>query len=124
MYYIGSGIIRTKAMFWHTNNYNLPINPENPCFKSYQLIFKIIQSLLYYLTLVFGSIMLLWLIFRKRVSLLFLFVPIYLIILFNFLIKVVEARYFNHAYPILLLGLVAFLLLLYSRIKNLFTNRT
>lgn len=123
MYYVGSGIVRTKTMFWHTNNYNLPINPENPCFKSFQLIFKVIQAITYQLTLFFGTIMMLTLVYKKRISLLFLFVPIYLIILFNFIVKVVEARYFNHAYPILLLGLVAFFLLIYSKIKNLFADK-
>lgn len=119
MYYIGSGFVRTKTMFWHTNNYNLPITPENPCFKSYQLLFKVIQAITYHLTLVFGTFMMFILAYKRKISLLFLFVPIYLIILFNFIVKVVEARYFNHAYPILLLGLVGFFLLIYSRIKNL-----
>lgn len=121
MFYVGSGFVRVKTMFWHSNNYNLPIFFGSQCFRSYQLIFKIVQTLIYALALTFGLAGLLYLAAKKRVSLLFVFVPLFLPVFFGFYVWNVEARYFNHAYPLLLLGLVAVFVRVYSLAENRFS---
>ena len=108
MFYIGSRFLTTKTMFWHTNNYNLPINPSFNCYRSYQLLFKIIQLAIYVLALTFGTFGLIKLAYEKKISLIFVCIPIFIICFFAFF-KLTEARYFNHAYPIMLLGLVGFI---------------
>lgn len=115
MFYIGSGFIRARTMLWHTSNYYLPINPGNDCFQSYQLLFKIAQTLVYQFSLFFGTAGVFWLAASRKISLLFPFVPVFLIIFFGFYLWHVEARYFAHAYPVMLLGLTALFSRLFSK---------
>jgi hypothetical protein len=119
MFYFGSGLMRLKTMLWHTNNYNLPIYPGNPCFKSYQLIFKVIQSIIYHLSLTLGLAGIIWLTIKNKISLIFIFVPVSIALFIGFYGQFAEARYFSHAYPVMLLALAAVSFLIYSRVKDL-----
>jgi hypothetical protein len=118
MFYIGSGFLRIKTMLWHTNSYNLPIHPSSPCFQPYQLLFKTVQFTIYSLALTIGALGLIWLTLKKKISLLFAFVPLFLTGFFSFYVWNMEARYFAHAYPVMLLGLAVAILWLYSKMKN------
>lgn len=118
MYYFGSGLIRLKTMVWHTNNYNLPIYPGNPCFKNYQLLFKVVQAIIYQLSLTLGLIGVFWLLIKRKISLIFLVAPLLIIIFISFYGKFAEARYLSHIYPVLLLGLVMVSYLIYSILKD------
>lgn len=118
MFYIGSSFIRIKTMTWHSNNYNLPIHTENQCFQPYQLLFKVIQSIIYQLGLVLGLIGIIWLTIKRKISFIFLFVPLSLIIIIAFYARFAEARYLSPLYVATLLGLVPVLFLVYSSIRN------
>lgn len=122
MFYIGAGLLRTKTMLWHTNNYNLPIHPSNPCFESYQLLIKVVQAIIYHLSLTLGLAGLIWLTIKKKVSLIFLFVPFSIMLFISYYARFAEARYFAHAYPVLLLGLAPVFFLIYSSVKELLKN--
>ncbi|GEM_PF-2273669 len=102
-YHIYSRVIMIKNFLWHTNNFNLPINPGFKCYRTYQLSFKIISFLIYIFTVIVGTIGLVKLSFERKISLLFISIPI-LILCFFAGLKVVEYRYFNHAFPVLALG--------------------
>jgi hypothetical protein len=123
MYYVGSGFLRMKTIMWHTNNNNLPIHASSPCYGAYQLGFKIVQFIIYALSLTLGLAGLIWLLWQRKVSLIFAFLPIYLLLFFCFYIRLAEARYFTQAYPVVLLGLASAAVLIYSWIKNRFLRR-
>ena len=108
MYYIGSRFLSIKNMFWHTNNYNVPINPSFSCYHSYQLLFKITQLAIYVLAMTFGVFGLIKLGYERKISVVFVCIPIFIICFFA-IFKLTEARYFNHAYPLVLVGLVGFI---------------
>jgi len=67
------------------------------------LLFKLIQSVLYYIFLIGGFTGLL--IYFKKLWL-YAWVPFFLILFFCYIIKLIELRYFLYAYPSLVLGLM------------------
>ncbi len=121
LYYIGSKFLSAKNMFWHTNNNNLPINSAFRCYKSYQLFFKLVQFAIYLSAMTVGLVGLIILGYKKYISWTFLFVPIYLVGFFS-LNGWAEARYFNHAYPIMLLGLTFILYRLFEVFRKWFVG--
>lgn len=116
MYYVGSKFLIAKHILWHTNNSNLPISPTFRCYKSYQLVFKLIQLLIHILSMILGTLGLFTLFYKRKINFLIFFVPIFLIIFFS-LLGVPEARYFNHAYPIMIIGLTYVLYLVFRAVK-------
>lgn len=113
-YYLTASFIRMKDFVFHSGSYYLPISKDFPCYKSFQFLIKISQSLLYYLALLGGFIGLFLLIKQNRSNFLFLIIPVYLLLFFPFVIKSSEWRFFIPAYPFLILGL-SFLV---TEIKN------
>jgi hypothetical protein len=122
-YYMGSSFVRVKRMLWHTSNYNLPIHPSGACFEPFQLSFKVVQSIIYQVGLSLGLIGIIWLTFKKKVSLIFLFAPISVGFLIAFYFRFSEARYLSHGYPVILLGLMPVWFLVYSTIKKLILGK-
>jgi hypothetical protein len=123
-YYVGSNLIRVKRMLWHTNNYNLPIHPSNPCFAPYQLSFKVVQAIIYQLALLLGSVGIILLTIKRKISLIFLFIPVCVAFIVAFYARIGEARYLSSFYPVTLLGLVSILFLIYSNMKSLHPDRS
>ena len=113
-YYIGAKFVILKKLFWHTNNSNLPINPGFKCFSSYQLSFKVIQFAIYFLALTLGSVGLIEITVRGKISLLFILIAL-VTILFFLELRTTEQRYLNQIFPLLLIGLTA----IFSDWKNL-----
>lgn len=107
-YYIGAKFVFLKKLFWHTNNYNLPIHPSFKCFSNYQLFFKVIQFGIYLLALTLGSIGLAKITIQGKVSVLFILIALVTIIFFLEL-RTAEQRYVSQILPILIIGLTAFL---------------
>jgi hypothetical protein len=103
-YYIGSKFIFLKKLFWHTNNYNLPIHSSFRCFSSYQLFFKVVQFGIYLLALTLGSFGLIKIIVQRRSSALFVFIVLITIVLFLEL-RTSEVRYVSLLLPIFIIGL-------------------
>ena len=104
MYYVGAKFIFIKKLFWHTHNYNLPIHSSFKCYNSFQLLFKIVQYIIYVLALTFGVFGLLKLLYERKISFLFLAVPVIIVILFAEL-RTTELRYVSPVYLILLFGI-------------------
>lgn len=113
-YYIGAKFIFLKKLFWHTNNYNLPINRNLKNFSSYQLSFKIIQFVIYALALTLGVLGLVVITIQRKVNVLFILIAL-ITILFFLELKTSEQRYVSQILPILLIGLTAF----FSDLKSL-----
>lgn len=108
MYYIGSRAIMVKNLLWHTNSNNIPVYSSSKCYKSFQILFKAISFLIYILSLTIGILGLIKLSIERKISLLFVGVPVLLFCFFAAM-RFVEYRYFNHAFPILALGAVSIL---------------
>ena len=116
MYYIGAKFIIVKKMFWHTNNAFVPIQPGFKCYSGYQLSFKIIQFIIYILALTFGVFGLLKLIYEKKISLVFLAVPLIIVFLFAEL-RTTQARYISQVYIVLLWGIPTAFVTLFSMLN-------
>ena len=116
MYYIGSRYLTTKSMLWTTNNYMLPIHPSYKCYQSYQLLFKITQFSIYVLGMTFGFLGIIKLSIERKISLVFISIPLFLLCFFAFF-KLTEVRFFNHGYIIFLLGFVGFLCWVIEKIR-------
>lgn len=78
--------------------------------------------MLWGLALVLGFPGLIWLTWQRRVSFMFLFAFLSVAGVTAFYARFAEARYLSHGYPVMLLGLVAILFLVYSVVEKSFTN--
>lgn len=106
-YYVGAKFIFLKKLFWHTNNYNLPIHSSLTNFSRRQLLFKIIQFIIYALALTLGVLGLVKITFEGKVSRLFILMAL-VTILFFLELRTSELRYVSQILPTLLIGLTAF----------------
>jgi len=107
-YYIVSPLKRMKDFIFHSGSYYLPINQGFQCYEPYQIIIKIIQSFLYYGALILGFIGLVWVVKKDYKNYILVAIPIYLLILFSFFIKLAEWRFWIPSYPILIIGVMYF----------------
>jgi len=105
-YYILNPMMLCKNFLIHSGSYYLPIKKDSACYHSYQWALKLFQSLLYYLSLVFGFLGIFLLSRKFKNSFIIISIPIYLIIMFPIYFKMTEYRYFSTAYPFLLIGVV------------------
>lgn len=103
-YYIISPLLRIKKFLGHSGSYYLPINKKFPSYKSYQLLLKLLQSTLYYFTLIVGMIGLIYLSINNKNNYILLAIPSLLILFFVFYMKDICFHYFAHSYPILVMG--------------------
>ncbi len=88
---------------FHSGSYYLPIKRGHTCYAGHQFVFKIWQSLLYYFLLLVGSLGLLALIWQRK-SYIFAFIPIFLLVLFCFIIRNIELRYFAYSFVSFVVG--------------------
>lgn len=116
MYYVGSKFIFIKNLFWHTNNYNLPIHAGFNCYNPFQLLFKVVQFVIYILALTFGVFGLLKLIYERKIGLLFLAVPVIITIFFAEM-RTAEMRYVSHVCLILLFGIPTAFITFFTMLK-------
>lgn len=118
MYYVGSKFVILKKLFWHTNNHQLMIHPSFKCYNPLQMSFKIVQFVIYIFAFTFGIFGILKLVYERKISFLFLAVPIVIALLFAEL-RSTEPRYVSHVYVILLFGIpISFLAL--SRVLKVY----
>lgn len=103
---------------FHSGSYYLPISKESACYHSYQMLIKLLQSILYYLSLTLGFIGTIILLFKKPKSFILFSIPIYLVILFPLVLKRTEFRLFHSAYPFLMIGLM-YIIISFKRHQNI-----
>ena len=111
VYYVITPFLRMKSAFFKSGSYY--INGTNLPLKA----IKILQTILYWLPLFFGTLGLLIFGFRhikNPFNLVLAGLPVCLIVTLAFIIKVNEWRYFIHLYPILIFFMIQF----YLEIKN------
>lgn len=107
-------IYRIKNFIFHSGSFYLPIDLNSKQTTSFQVVFKYFQSFFYYLFLFFGFLGLIFKRFYFIIS-----IPVFLIILFVWIIHYNEYRYFLYAYPSLILGTSVFC----KEIHNIFKNK-
>ncbi len=114
-YYVVSPVLLSRALIFHSGSYYLPIRRDFASYRPYQLAIKISQSFLYYFTLVIGTLGLIWLAIKNRIGAIYLCVPFFLMVLFCFIIRIPEFRYFAPTYPVFILGTTYALVALWTR---------
>jgi hypothetical protein len=117
-YHFISPLIIFKQYIFHSGSYFLPINKDFPCYKSYQLLIKISQSILYYFTLFAGFTGLILILKSNKKTYMNLFIPILLLIMFPFVSKTTEARFFIVSYPFLIIGSVCIICIYFQNFNK------
>ena len=114
-YYLISPISLSLDMVLHSGSYYVSI-PKVGILKWIGIAFKALQSLMYYLILIFGIFGLLkkW---KDVYFLNLLFTPLFILILFGVILKAPEFRFFIHAYPVCLLASVIFVQFISEKLK-------
>ncbi|MFA6922796.1 MAG: hypothetical protein WC223_00945 [Bacteroidales bacterium] len=124
-YYFLSYIRLIRNYTIHSGSYYLPISKNFSYYKPYQFYIKFVQSLLYYIALLFGITGLVMLTIKKRKYFIFLSIPLFLIIIYPVIFRYCEARYFMPFYPFAAMGVVYFIMFFLRKIKffNSFISR-
>ena len=111
-------IYRTKNFLFHSGSFYLPIDLNCKRTTSFQVVFKYLQSALYYIILFFGFF---GLIIKRHYF--FISIPVFLLIFFVLITKYIEYRYFLYAYPSLILGTSVFCKEIHNILKNKFLTK-
>lgn len=124
MYYVVSPILITKKSLLHTNSQFLQffIYAGSACYQSWHIIFKIVQAIIYLSALFFGFIGLIYLTVRKKISPVYLFIPVALILFVSVYVNFTESRNFYYNYPLLILGLTAVINSFINLVKSKFMS--
>lgn len=124
LYYIEAPILLLKKFFVHSGTYNLFNRPFREL--SYlELLVKIFYSMIYAGTIVFGVAGIFWMGIRKTIEPLAVFIValcLYSILLFPFVLRQIEFRYFVPAYPFMTMIACYFLLTLGRILKGRFSK--
>lgn len=118
MYHIGARFIFFKKFFLHKNLYNLPIHTGFNCYGRYQELFKVIQFGIYALALTFGTFLLIKQVYKRKLSYMFVAIPLIITIFFIAFRTHTEPRYVAHVYPFLLIGLSVFLVSVIEQLQT------
>jgi len=124
MYYVGSGFISAKKILLHTNSQFLLlfINPKSACYSGWQAVFRIVNSGIYLITILFGFAGIAVLTIKRKIGVIFAVIPLFLILFFGFYDRHAEGRYFIQGFPVLLLGAI-FILYWFSSKHSQFIKR-
>lgn len=120
-YYISNRLSLLKSFLVHSGSSYLPYKNIEELKKEYfSLMLKALWSLIYWLVLILGLIGLLGLISKKTPESIFtLFTILYLILVFPFIVRVIDIRYLNLAFPFLTISAsLAIYLLLKKAIRS------
>jgi len=104
-FYVISPLMLSKKFLFTTAGYF----PKSNCPGLHVRLTYLVQAVLYWSTLLLGTVGLLILARRNWRYLLFIAILIFLILFFPVFFRGVELRYFMHSYPVLLLGFVFFI---------------
>lgn len=117
-YRIKAPFIILKDFIFHSGSYYLPISQSFSNYKPYQFVIKVIQSGLYYLTLIFGLLGLIIFTFKTKWGYVFLSIPLFLVIFFAIIMRTSEWRMFMSSYPFLAMGVILLLNFIYNYFKE------
>lgn len=111
MYYFGSGFIAAKRLVFHTNSEFIMafLSPNTICFQNWQNIFRLFNALIYLFSIFSGLAGIFIFTIKKKISIMFLIIPFFLIAYFAFYDGFASSRYFLPACPALLFGTVLIL---------------
>jgi len=112
-YYIIAPIMLSKKFLFTDTGYFLRFS----CPGWSTTVTYLMQAILYWSTLLGGSVGLFWLTRKDWRHSIFIAIPIYLVIFFPILFRGIETRYFAHSFPVLLLGLVYFIHQIRSKLR-------
>jgi len=119
-YYLMSPVRLLVRFVNHSGSYYLPVHSGNPCYAPAQLIFKVVQSLIYWISITLGLTGLIVLSYKRKDAFILSF-NVFIIILFPFVFRIVEWRYLRTIEPVLYIGvaymIVAGLKLISSKIR-------
>ena len=118
-----SGFKLIPKFLINSGSYYIPYTENRDVNGVLQLLFKISQSVFYYLFLTFGSIGLAILFFQKK-ELVVTTMPFLLIFLFCFIVKGIELRYLLYSYPFFHVGLIYFIFVFYKLKKILWLGKS
>ena len=116
-FYIYAPLRLAKKFLIHSGSYYLPIHSGNPCYHSWQLALKIIQSLFYWVSLIVGIPGTI-LIAQRSKNYILPFIALGIIILFPFVLHFAEARYYRTVEPLLYLAFVYVFYDVFKRVSN------
>lgn len=124
MYYIGSGFIAAKRLILHTNSEFLLafLSPNSSCFQHWQNIFRVFNASIYLFSVLFGLAGIIIFAIKRKISIMFLIAPFFLIVYFAFFDGYASARYFIPACPALLFGTVLILKYFVEAMPGLFNK--
>ena len=107
-YYLLAPLQLSFEMIFHSGSYNIATIGSG-WLKWPSLLFKIMQSILYYLMLLLGVFGLLRFL-QSPFILNLIFTPCIILVLFGMILKAPEFRFFIHAYPVLVISAIIFAL--------------
>ncbi|HEV7621127.1 MAG TPA: hypothetical protein VGO09_05320, partial [Flavisolibacter sp.] len=105
-YYLTNHLQLVAKFVFNNGSYHLPVDKSSPCYQPGQYVYKLFQSLLFFLCLVFGTAGLVLMCLSNRQNFIFLLPALYLILLFPVLFGLTEWRYFLPFYHFSQLGLI------------------
>lgn len=121
MYHVGARYMFFRKMFLFTYKYNFPIFKSSDYYWVFQNLFKTFQAVIQFSLLIFGTVGLLNLAYKRKVSFIFILIP--LIIAVSFLeLRTTERRYVEHVYPFLLIGVTLVLTAISEYLKGFWSN--
>ena len=104
-YYLLNNFKRVSYMIGHSGSYYLPISKKFTCFKQYQLIWKVFESFVYWMAIIFFPLGVFVMIMEKnRFFVPLISLPLSVIVLSAFVIQHSEYRYFHYAFPAVLIS--------------------
>jgi hypothetical protein len=99
-YYLLSPFGRIKEFIFHSGSYYIPASRDSDCYVyPLQLFNKLLQSLLYYMTLITGFAGMIYYMRSHSLSRLMFMMVVMLIIIFPVILGGTEWRYFMYSYP-------------------------
>lgn len=117
MYQVGARFLFFWKLFFHSSEYNFPLFKNSGYYWIFQYLFKAFQIVIHFSLLILGTFGLLELVYKRKVSFIFILIPLFVTILFLEL-RTTERRYVEHVYPFLLIGLTLSLLKSSEKLKT------
>jgi hypothetical protein len=118
-YHFVTPMVLVKKFLVQSGSYYLPIHTSNPCYNTFQLGIKLVQSALYWLSVIVGIPFLVLICFKR--GLLFpAILPFFIIVIFPLVFRVVEWRYFRTVEAVLYIGISSVTIMMFSLIKQKF----
>lgn len=117
-YYVISPLLRIKNTFIHSGSFYYEINHDKGFFYYFFLLTKIVQSLIYYLVLIFGILGMFAFTKKHSESWIFIIFPLTLVLFFPIYLTWCEWRYLNPFYLFFTVSMCFFISLFFKNKSN------